>query len=492
MSARRRTSPRSTSTRRSWPRTESRSGRGLPVGAQCIRAHRARGECAGARAATCDGQRFERELTGLAAVCLQHEMDHLAGKLFVDYLSGPQTRAHPSQTREGAARARRRCGQACRARGRARHMTLCCASSSPARRNSRCRRLQALARSSHRLVGVLTQPDRPAGRGREFKASPVKRLALELALPLAQPAALSSARRRQLLGQWAPEVLVVVAYGLIRSPASAEACRAWVASTCTHRCCRVGAAPPPIQRAILAGDGHTGVTIMQIEAGLDTGPSCAAPLPIAGRHRIRSSCARPAVASRRRSAAGNAAAGRNRPAVPRAAARPRGSPTLPNRQKRGDHLDWWRSAQEIDRQVRAFTPGRWPRRCGRASSCACGRRARSRVPARSGAGGAARRAVLGLAHEQLLVQLRPRGRLGCLNGCSWPAAGSSARANLPAPGHWPGRGSDEQPHQPRAATCWRRLPRAGGGGMLPDARPETALEQACAPRRRIAPRRYAP
>src|ERR1700721_3850999 len=75
--------------------------------------------------------------------------------------------------------------------------------------------LRALADSPHTLVGVLTQPDRPAGRGRELKASPVKRLALELALPLAQPAALHSPEAQGLLAQWAPDALVVVAYGMI-------------------------------------------------------------------------------------------------------------------------------------------------------------------------------------------------------------------------------------------------------------------------------------
>src|SRR5579863_5538640 len=78
--------------------------------------------------------------------------------------------------------------------------------------------LRALAHSSHTLVGVLTQPDRPAGRGREFKASPVKRLALELALPIAQPPGLQQREAQDQLAQWAAEVLVVVAYGLILPP----------------------------------------------------------------------------------------------------------------------------------------------------------------------------------------------------------------------------------------------------------------------------------
>src|ERR1700735_1705511 len=69
--------------------------------------------------------------------------------------------------------------------------------------------LRALADSPHALVGVLTQPDRPGGRGREFKASPVKQLALELALPIAQPAGLQQPAALDVVAQWTPDVLVV-------------------------------------------------------------------------------------------------------------------------------------------------------------------------------------------------------------------------------------------------------------------------------------------
>src|SRR5689334_11425974 len=75
--------------------------------------------------------------------------------------------------------------------------------------------LRALLGSPHRVVGVLTQPDRPAGRGRELRASPVKLLAQESHLPLAQPATLRTPEGRAALAQWLPDLLVVVAYGLI-------------------------------------------------------------------------------------------------------------------------------------------------------------------------------------------------------------------------------------------------------------------------------------
>lgn len=131
--------------------------------------------------------------------------------------------------------------------------------------------LRALLASRHRVVGVLTQPDRPAGRGRELRASPVKLLAQEARLPLAQPATLKTAEGRAALAEWRPELLVVVAYGLILPPVVLELPR--------YGCLNIhgsllprwrGAAP--IQRSILAGDAETGVTIMQLDAGLDTGP----------------------------------------------------------------------------------------------------------------------------------------------------------------------------------------------------------------------------
>src|ERR1700676_5571274 len=78
--------------------------------------------------------------------------------------------------------------------------------------------LRALADSPHVLVGVLTQPDRPAGRGRACKAGPVKRLAQDLNLPLSQPARMTDPEPRASLERWNPDALVVVAYGLILPP----------------------------------------------------------------------------------------------------------------------------------------------------------------------------------------------------------------------------------------------------------------------------------
>jgi len=131
--------------------------------------------------------------------------------------------------------------------------------------------LAALRASRHQVVGVLTQPDRPAGRGRKLTTSAVKDFALQHGLPIAQPQTLRSAEGRESLVHWQPDVLVVVAYGLIL-PGE-------VLSMPRFGCLNIHASllprwrgAAPIQRAILAGDEYTGVTLMQMDAGLDTGP----------------------------------------------------------------------------------------------------------------------------------------------------------------------------------------------------------------------------
>jgi methionyl-tRNA formyltransferase len=123
----------------------------------------------------------------------------------------------------------------------------------------------------HEVVGVLTQPDRPSGRGRQVTPSPVKALAEAHQLPLLQPASLRAAAPLAELAAWKPEVLVVVAYGLILPRAVLELPR--------YGCLNIHASilprwrgAAPVQRAILAGDPATGVTIMQMDEGLDTGP----------------------------------------------------------------------------------------------------------------------------------------------------------------------------------------------------------------------------
>lgn len=129
--------------------------------------------------------------------------------------------------------------------------------------------LQALHRAGHDIVAVYTQPDRPAGRGRKLQPSPVKQYALTHGLHIEQPLRLSG--QEEVLAALAPEVMVVVAYGLLLPPS--------ILTIPRYGCINVHASllprwrgAAPIARAIEAGDTETGITIMQIEAGLDTGP----------------------------------------------------------------------------------------------------------------------------------------------------------------------------------------------------------------------------
>jgi methionyl-tRNA formyltransferase len=131
--------------------------------------------------------------------------------------------------------------------------------------------LEACRASDAELVAVYTQPDRAAGRGRKLAASPVKQTALAAGLPVLQPASLKTAEAQAHLAALAPDLLVVVAYGLIlpRKVLAIPHHGGWNVHASLLPRWR-GAAP--IQRAILAGDRETGVDLMQMEAGLDTGP----------------------------------------------------------------------------------------------------------------------------------------------------------------------------------------------------------------------------
>jgi methionyl-tRNA formyltransferase len=133
--------------------------------------------------------------------------------------------------------------------------------------------LAALCRAApaHAVIGVLTQPDRPAGRGRKLAQSAVKQFALAAGLPVAQPVTLRDEAGRAPLVAWQPDLLVVVAYGLILPPAALAIPRFGCLNIHASLLPRWRGAAP-IQRAVLAGDAETGVAIMRMEAGLDTGP----------------------------------------------------------------------------------------------------------------------------------------------------------------------------------------------------------------------------
>lgn len=134
--------------------------------------------------------------------------------------------------------------------------------------------LDALIASSHEgmaeIIAVYTQPDRPAGRGRGFKASPVKEKALQHNIPVYQPESLKGEQAQQALKLLDADLMVVTAYGLLLPPPVLEAPRLGCINIHASLLPRWRGAAP-IQRAILAGDEKTGITIMQMDKGLDTG-----------------------------------------------------------------------------------------------------------------------------------------------------------------------------------------------------------------------------
>lgn len=130
--------------------------------------------------------------------------------------------------------------------------------------------LRGLLESEHQLLGVYTQPDRPSGRGKKLQASPVKQMAEAAGIKVFQPASLKNEAAQQELAALGADVMVVVAYGLILPREILDAPR--IACLNVHASLLPrwrGAAP--IQRAIEAGDAESGITIMQMDAGLDTG-----------------------------------------------------------------------------------------------------------------------------------------------------------------------------------------------------------------------------
>lgn len=120
------------------------------------------------------------------------------------------------------------------------------------------------------VIGVYSQPDRPAGRGKKLTASPVKKLALKHQLPVFQPQSLKDPEQQRILSELQADIMVVVAYGLILPQAILDAPRLGCINVHASILPRWRGAAP-IQRAIEAGDAETGVTIMQMDAGLDTG-----------------------------------------------------------------------------------------------------------------------------------------------------------------------------------------------------------------------------
>ncbi len=216
--------------------------------------------------------------------------------------------------------------------------------------------LRALLASPHRVVAAYTQPDRPAGRGRQLAASPVKALAAAHGLPVHQPVNFRAEADVAALEALAADLMVVVAYGLLLPQRVLDAPRLGCVNIHASLLPRWRGAAP-IQRAILAGDAETGITIMQMEAGLDTGPMLhVRRLPIAPGETAGSLHDR--LSTLGAEALLEALPGIETGTLPPVAQDDAAATYAKKLQKDEALVDWGRSAPEIERQVRAFNP--WP------------------------------------------------------------------------------------------------------------------------------------
>jgi methionyl-tRNA formyltransferase len=206
------------------------------------------------------------------------------------------------------------------------------------------------------VAGVVTQPDRPAGRGRKLIESPVKRYAVSVGLPVIQPVRLREPDAMAQLAAWQPDVIVVAAFGQILKPALLD--------LPPHGCLNVHASllprwrgAAPISTAIAAGDAETGITLMQMDAGLDTGPILAKRAePIRADDTTKTLTARLATlgAELLIAALPDYLAGALTP-------QPQDNTLAtyaPQLKKEDGQLDFTRPAHELARRVRAFIP--WP------------------------------------------------------------------------------------------------------------------------------------
>jgi len=214
--------------------------------------------------------------------------------------------------------------------------------------------LRALVAAGANIVAVYTQPDRPAGRGKKLAPSPVKRVAEAEGLAVLQPPSLRDPEAQRQFAALGADVFVVVAYGLLIPDA--------VLGAPTYGCINVHASllprwrgAAPIQRAIEAGDGESGITIMQMDADLDTGAmlakvSCAiAPDETGGSlHDKLAELGPPALLATLTAIAAGTANGEKQDDSQSCYAR--------KLTKQDAQLDWRRPARELERQVRAFNP----------------------------------------------------------------------------------------------------------------------------------------
>lgn len=214
--------------------------------------------------------------------------------------------------------------------------------------------LRALLTAAYKIPLVLTQPDRPAGRGMKLTPSAVKRVALEAGIPVDQPEKLRTPEQRAALAACAPDVLVVAAYGILLPPQALNIPRLGCINIHASLLPRWRGAAP-IHRAIEAGDAETGITIMQMDEGLDTGPMLLRrPLPISSDDTTGSLHDRLAVLggellvdALERLQAGDL------PATPQPEA---GVTYAAKIVKRESSIDWREPSEVLARRMRAFDP----------------------------------------------------------------------------------------------------------------------------------------
>ncbi len=216
--------------------------------------------------------------------------------------------------------------------------------------------LKSLLQTDHEVVGVYSQPDRPSGRGRKLTPSPVKQVALDAGIPVFQPETLKTSQAQAELKALNADVMIVAAYGLILPQA--------ILDIPGHGCLNIHASllprwrgAAPIQRAIAAGDRETGITIMQMDAGLDTGDvllKTTTPIEESDtggslHDRLADMGGRAIVDALARMEKGTLAA------------EPQNNDKAcyaSKLSKEEGHIDWTEDASSINRMIRAFNP--WP------------------------------------------------------------------------------------------------------------------------------------
>ena len=211
--------------------------------------------------------------------------------------------------------------------------------------------LAAIVDAGHEVALVLTQPDRPAGRGMALQPSPVKKFAVEKGLPVFQPLSLKDAEAQATIAALGAEVMVVAAYGLILPRVVLDMPRLGCINIHGSLLPRWRGAAP-IQRALLAGDAETGVCIMQMEAGLDTGP-----VLLRGAFSIESDDTSATLHDRLAALGARLVVeALGKLPLPAEAQTADGVTYAHKIEKAEALIDWHKSAIELDRHIRAFNP----------------------------------------------------------------------------------------------------------------------------------------